>query len=190
MMLRTPLLVALVAFTSLLACSNGTEVFEAGDAQAKPAVSAPVPDSAGDSETPATGRAELIASWIARNDYRRWTCEPVGHDARSPSPHGRNRICNNQKVVDHGPGEYPTGAASVKEIFDDLGKLTGHLVTHKLGPGKAESWLWYMEVGGTIVLNGRGDTPEPSAKCVGCHAQAGSDAEHSGHDYVYTQLKK
>jgi hypothetical protein len=173
----------------MLGCSNGSDVPAAAvpDAGAS-AVSAPVPDSPGDAEMPATGRAELIGAWVASGAYRAWTCEKEGHDARSPSPHGRNRICNNRKVVEHGAGEYPVGAASVKEVFDDLGKLDGHLMAAKLGPGKAASWLWYMEIGGTVVLNGRGDTPGPSTECVGCHAAAGSDTKHSGHDFVYTQL--
>jgi hypothetical protein len=174
----------------LAACSNGTEVSPSAPRDAATSVqSAPIADSVGDSETPATGSAALVAAWIARGDYRRWTCEPVGHDARFPSPHGRNRICNNRKVVEHGAGEYPTGAASVKEVFDDLGKLTGHLISAKLGPGRASAWMWYMEVDNVVVLNGRGDTPAPATKCVACHEGAGSDAEHSGHDFVYTQLK-
>lgn len=172
----------------LFACSNGTDVPPAS-VVTPTTQSAPVPDTAGDSETPATGRAELVAAWVARGDYRRWTCEPAGHPQRPPSPHGRNRICNNRKIVEHGVGEYPTGAASVKEVFDDLGKLTGHLIAAKLGAGGAEAWVWYMESDGVVTLNGRGDTPDPVSKCVYCHQLAGSDAEHGGHDFVYTQLK-
>jgi hypothetical protein len=179
-----------LALAMALGCSNGTDVpaVAATDAGTGTPVSAPVPDSPGDAEMPATGRAELIGDWIASGAYRAWTCEKAGHDARSPSPHGRNRICNNRKVVEHSTGEYPAGSASVKELFDDLGKLKGHSLSVKLGPGKAASWVWYMEIDGAVLLNGRGDTPGPSTECVGCHAGAGSDAKHSGHDFVYTQL--
>jgi hypothetical protein len=175
--------------TVFVACSNGTAEPSEPDASVALRPSAPVPESPGDPETPATGAAQTVATWIASGAYRAWRCEPAGREARAFSPHARNRVCNNAKVVAHGKGEYPVGAASVKELFDDLGALTGHAVAVKIAPGGAESWIWYVESGGSVPVNGRGDAEPAATKCTPCHAAAGTP-DHTGHDFVYTQLTK
>jgi hypothetical protein len=177
-------LLSFVFIFALVSCSNGTEIprtqFEAA------APSAVVPNTPGDSETPATGDPQRVADWLASGAYRSWRCESVAHEARSPSPHGKNRVCNNRKIAEHGAGEFPIGAASVKEIYDDLGALKAQAIGLKVGAGAASAWVWF-EIGGRTVVkvNARGDTREASA-CSSCHAEAGIDREHSGHDFVYT----
>lgn len=86
-------------------------------------------ETPGDAQTPPTGKAETIDAWIAKGDYKSWKCEPAAHDARSPSPHGKNRICSNTKTSAQGAGEYPVGSASVKELYDAAGtNITGYAI--------------------------------------------------------------
>src|ERR1700709_980734 len=49
---------------------------------------------AGDAQTPPQGEA-AVTTWLATGDYKKWHCEAAAHDARTPSPHMVNRICNN-----------------------------------------------------------------------------------------------
>ena len=44
-------------------------------------------------------------------------------------------------------------------------------------------------LGWGVVADGLGTSGPPQSICVGCHAGAGSDSAHSGHDLVYTQVK-
>jgi hypothetical protein len=145
----------------------------------------------GDSQTPPTGSDSAIAAWLTKADYKNWRCEPAVHDARSPSPHGKNRICSNAKLSAAGPGEFPIGSASVKEIYDDAGmNVVGYAVATKESTGKGEAWYWYEKTPAMgVVANGLGSSGSALGICVGCHQGAGSDANHSGHDFVYTQVK-
>jgi len=145
----------------------------------------------GDVQTPPTGGAPEISAWLAKGDYKAWTCEPTPHDARSPSPHGKNRICSNAKLSAHGAGEYPIGSAGVKELFDAAGtRVVGHAVYLKVAAGKGEAWYWFDKTDADgLIANGLGNAGTPKTVCVGCHASAGSDANHSGHVFVFTQVK-
>jgi hypothetical protein len=151
-----------------------------------------------DPQLPPEGAAAVDA-WIAKGYYKAWHCEPAKHDARSPSPHGQNRICSNTLLSGHTTGEYPVDASSVKEIYNAAGQIGGYAVgTHiKAGAG-GETWYWYEKVpldsmaphdANGVVADGLGDTGTAKSICVGCHAGAGSDPMHSGHDMVYTQVK-
>ena len=42
-------------------------------------------------------------------------------------------------------------------------------------------------MGNTVVYNGKGEANNADL-CSGCHTGAGSDAGHSGRDFVYTQV--
>ena len=201
---------ALTASLAIAGCSSDTKATPSGSAEAGcpgkdagcpgtdagcPGTDAgcpgPTPETPGDANTPPTGKADAIDSWIAKGDYKAWKCEPSAHDARSPSPHGKNRICSNPKASAHGAGEYPVGAASVKELYDAAGtNITGYAVgLHFAAGAGGETWYWYEELGASIVANGLGSTGTPKNVCVGCHMGAGSDPMHSGHDMVYTQVK-
>ena len=97
-------------------------------------------------------------------------------------------------------GEYPVGSAAVKELYDSAGTtLNGYAVYLHTKAGKTgDTWYWYEQVPAAstaphemdgTVADGLGDKGPAMAICVGCHTGAGSDAMHSGHDFVYTQVK-
>jgi hypothetical protein len=201
---------AIIGALSLSGCSSSTTGTPGSDAgcpatqagcPAKdagcPAVEAGCPaasatTNAGTPDLPATGSDADVRAWLARNDFKAgtWKCEAAPHSARSPSPHGMNRICSNATLSAHGAGEFPVGAAAVKELYDDSGAtLIGHAVYRKLKAGAGESFYWWEDSNGATVANGTGDQGAAKMVCVGCHAGAGSDANHSGHDFVYTQAK-
>lgn len=149
------------------------------------------PVNAGDKDVPPTGAAADVKAWLALGDYKSggWKCEDAPHAARSPSPHGTNRICSNATLSAHGAGEYPVGSAAVKELYNGGGTIVGYAVYRKLKAGGGEAWYWYEDMDGSVVANDTGDRGTAKSICVGCHSGAGSDAMHSGHDQVYTQVK-
>lgn len=155
-------------------------------------------DSSGggsDAQTPPMSGFVDIEAWLAAGHYQSWACEGAAHGASiGVSPHGMQRICSNDLLSGHGDGEYPVGAASVKELFLDDGTLYGHAVSlHFQAGGGGDSWYWYEKV--------HADHPAPhdengvvadgvdEAICVSCHSAAGTDAEHPGHDFVYVQVQ-
>jgi len=189
----------LVAVALVVACGdNGT-----GDETA----STGADDTAGDtmntptggedeSQTPPMGY-EAIEAWLAAGHYKMWACETANHDARSPSPHGKNRICSNDVLSAHATqDEYPVGSAGVKEIYDAAGAtIVGYAVYRHISAGTTgANWYWYERVpieqmepahdANGVVADGS-DVP----LCVGCHMATGIDDGHSGHDFVYTQVK-
>ena len=131
------------------------------------------PDSFGDDLTdpqlPARGTSDAPA-WLAAGYYRQWRCEPTPHPARAPSPHGKNRICNNDALHATTSGDFPAGAASVKEIYDGDAIVT-YAIARKLtdGPG-GDAWYWYEGNPDKTYANGEG-----AGNCTGCHARAARD---------------
>jgi cytochrome c553 len=156
----------------------------------------------GSEQLPATGSNDVTKAWLEKGYYKKWKCEEASHDARSPSPHGKNRICSNDLSAASGAGEYPVGAANVKELYDDAGaSVIGYAIeTHVKAGADPDSWYWYEfnpAVGAPpkdgvtgLVANGLAtDAKGPEATiCVGCHSAAGKDKDHFGHDFVYTQV--
>ena len=142
---------------------------------------------AGDAQTPPTTSAQAIQTWIAAGSYKAWHCEPTAHAPRAPSPHtSQNRVCSNDLLSATGPGEYPIGAASVKELVTD-GQIAGQAVYVKDRTGGGESFVWFEANGSSVAAFGHGDSGTPKDVCVGCHANAGPS--HFGHDFVFTQVK-
>jgi hypothetical protein len=148
---------------------------------------------------PTTGRVDVEA-WVSQGLYKDWHCEPAAHDQRSPSPHGKNRICSNDALSAHGSGAYPVDAAAVKELYDAAGtSVVGIAVYRKVSTATTgDAWYFYERVpldspaphdANGVVADGLGTSGAAKTICVGCHAGAGSDAQHSGHDFVYTQVK-
>ena len=130
-----------------------------------------------DPQLPPDNGADVM-TWLSRGYYKSWRCEPIGHDARAPSPHGRNRICNNA-AIENAPatGPYPVGAASAKELLDDHDAITGYAVYRKLADGTdGANWYWFETVNGSTTGDGPGVTV-----CVGCHSQA-------PRDFVFTEV--
>jgi hypothetical protein len=166
---------------------------------------ASVPDA---SETPPMG-ATKVEAWLATGAYKKWKCEPAVHAARSPSPHGFNRICSNdviESTVDS-PAPWGEGAAAVKELYSSLKAKTpdGYAVYLKTKAASAggANWYWFELVppdstaphdDAGIVADGlgRADAGPPYSICVSCHGAAGSNAAHTpspnGHDFVYTPV--
>lgn len=197
---------AIVASLSLSGCSSdkttdstpgkdaGCPAEEAGCPAGCPAKDAGCPAeppaNAGTADLPAMGKDADVRAWLAKGDYKTgtWKCEPASHPARSPSPHGVNQICSNATLSAHGAGEFPIGSSGVKELYDGT-KVIGHAVYRKLKAGAGESWYWWEDMNGSVVANGTGDQGTAKSICVGCHSGTGSDANHSGHDFVYTQVK-
>ncbi|MBZ0235880.1 MAG: hypothetical protein K8M05_26360 [Deltaproteobacteria bacterium] len=131
-----------------------------------------------DAQLPPTGAAQVRA-WIEAGHYLDWRCEPAGHDARDPSPHGRNRICNNDAIT-AGSGDFPLGAAAVKELLDSSDNIIGHAVYRKDAAGAGGAgWYWYEDVNGDVVADGAGTAGVPRDVCADCHS-------HAERDFVFT----
>jgi hypothetical protein len=160
-----------------------------------------------DAQTPPTSGRSDIESWLSDASYKTWSCEPAVHAARSPSPHGFNRICSNTLISGAvtASGEWPKGAAAVKEIYASLTDTVpvGYAVYVKTEATSAAgaNWYWYERVPATseaphdangTVADGKGGSGAAKTICVGCHAAAGSDAAHTpstgAHDQVYTPV--
>ena len=152
--------------------------------------------------------AAAIEAWLAKGDYNDWQCEPEVHEARSPSPHGFNRICSNDAIASQatGKGDWPAGAAAVKELYAsaDAKKPVGYAVYLKTKADSAAgaNWYWYERVpldsaaphdSKGVVADGMGDDGPEKSICVGCHVAAGIDAAHTpskgGRDQVYTPVE-
>ena len=151
-----------------------------------------------DAQAPPMGRVALEA-WIAEGHYLDWHCEAAAHPPVSPSPHANNRICSNDLLSAHTTGEYPVGAASVKELFaDDATTIVGYAVAlHTRAGTDGGSWYWYERVpldhpaphdANGVVADATGEAGPALEICVSCHGAAGIDADHPGHDFVYTQV--
>ena len=136
----------------------------------------------GDSQTPPRGRA-LIEPWIAQRFYTSWKCEPEPHAASPFGAHGRNRVCSNDLASGAGPGEFPVGSATLKEVYSGA-DVFGYSVSRHTSAGRSgNTWYWYERIGaGGAITDGQG-----SSACVGCHQLAGN--QRQGHDYVYTQVR-
>jgi hypothetical protein len=166
----------------------------------------PVEDSTGtgggggDAQTPPMSGFADIEAWLADGHYLEWTCEADAHPISiDVSPHGMQRICSNDLMSAHGDGEYPVGAAAVKELMMDDGTLYGHAVSLHFQAGTdGASWYWYEKVhadhpaphdANGVVADGVGSSGPAMSICVGCHVAAGTDAAHPGHDFVYVQVQ-
>jgi hypothetical protein len=163
----------------------------------------------GSAQTPPTNGAD-VETWLKGAAYKSWHCEAAVHAARSPSPHGMNRICSNDLASsfsptgDSGIGERPQGTAAVKELYDDAGmNIVGYAVYLKTQATSAAgaNWYWYERVptssmvphdSAGVVADGMGGAGTPLSICVACHGAAGSDTAHTpspgGGDEVYTQV--
>jgi hypothetical protein len=175
------------------------------DAASADATVAGGPDAAVVDQTPPTGAA-AVEAWLVDGAYKSWSCEPAVHEARSPSPHGFNRICSNDAIATNvaGTAAWPMGAAAVKELYAAADRpIVGYAVYLKQAADSADgaSWYWYERVpldspaphdAAGVVADGTGGSGAPLTICVGCHAAAGADEDHTpsvgGRDQVYTPV--
>ena len=129
------------------------------------------PESVGDElmepQVPARGTADAKA-WLAAGYYQAWHCEASAHAGRPPSPHGKNRICNNDALHATAGAGFPVGAASVKEIYDG-DTVTGYAISRKVAEGDGGDH-WYEATKEKVYANGEG-----AENCTGCHAGAPRD---------------
>jgi hypothetical protein len=130
-----------------------------------------VGDVVDDPQLPPRGSDDVM-TWLEAGHYQSWACEPEAHPPRSPSAHGKNRICSNDLLAQaSGTPAYPVGATSVKEIFDDSGRLSLYAVSRRVDDGSdGGSWYWFEGSRDRIVSNGEGDST-----CTGCHSRAPRD---------------
>lgn len=130
-------------------------------------------DSLTDPQLPPRGNDDLLA-WIDAGYYKAWRCEPAPHPQRSPSPHGVNRICNNELLTAAGDGPFPVGAAAVKEIFARE-RIAAYAVARKLTAGDGgDRWYWFEGSEDSVGASGQG-----LGGCTGCH-------ELAARDFVFT----
>jgi hypothetical protein len=160
-----------------------------------------------DAQTPPQGYA-AIEGWLKTGGYKRWQCEPAVHPARSPSPHGFNRICSNDLISANATGmdSWPKGAAAVKELLASANDTepVGYAVYSKTDSDSDEGagWYWYERVPADhpaphdsrgVVADGPGDDGPEKMICVSCHSAAGSDDAHTpstgSRDQVYTPVE-
>ncbi len=159
--------------------------------------------AAGTPETPPTYGPDVEA-WLKTGAYKKWHCEPSVHGARSPSPHGFDRVCSNDLVnptatnADAGP--WPTGAAEVKELYTSIdpdGGPLGYAVSLKVAPdagGDAgANWYWYeRQTDQSIEADGFGVANSPEYTiCVACHVFAGTAGyvpSVGSRDFIYTPV--
>ena len=148
-------------------------------------------DNTSDPQLPPTTGHVDVEAWLAKGYYKAWHCEAAPHAARAPSPHGTDRVCSNDLLSGAGAGEFPAGSAGVKEVLDNVGNVAGYAVyRHAKAGTTADTWYWYERApGGFIAADNFGDQGVAKSFCVSCHTLAGSDPNHSGHDFVYTQVK-
>ena len=178
---------ALVLSFALLGCAPSSTVATPADVTA-PAdatsadVTAPADATSADESPPTTGAADL-ERWLATGAYQRWRCEAARHAARPGSAHSANRICSNARLSDSvGTGEHPVGAASVKELFNAAGALTGYAVAVRVrSGGGGAGWYWYERIApGRIVADSTGDRGGARSICVTCHDGAPRDEVFTG----------
>jgi hypothetical protein len=160
-----------------------------------------------DAQTPPEGET-AVKAWLAAGSYKQWHCEMAPHPSRSPSPHGPNRICSNNKLSGAAGPPFPQGSAAVKELWEAPdagvgdggvagGMIIGYAVYLKTSADSAggANWYWYEDYPpfnppGMVVADGMGGSGTPNTICVACHKAAGSDSMHVGPgDFVYTQVK-
>ena len=132
--------------------------------------------SPGDDQTPPIGSAAELERWLAAGSYKGWPCEAAPHPARVGSAHSANRICNNRALSGSQSGDYPVGAASVKELFDGGGQVVGYAVGLRTRAGSG-AWFWYERVGATTYANSL-----DAGLCSGCHRGA-------PRDNIFTQVR-
>lgn len=140
-----------------------------------------------DPQTPPTNSKAAIDAWLDEGHYQQWHCQTGTHTSDVASGHPEKaRICSNDKLSAHGAGEYPVGAANVKEIFDANNTRIGTTLYVKTKSGGGESFFYYGK--GDLEAFGPGSDALVKATCVDCHSDAGVGTTF-GHDFVYTQVQ-
>ncbi len=137
---------------------------------------------------PTSSQSEIQA-WLDGGAYKQWNCQATTHASDLASGHPtKARICSNDALSAHGSGEYPVGAANVKEIFDAADLRIGTTVYGKIAKTTATHNGFFYFGAGDLVAFGPGSDATVKATCVDCHGEAGVTTTF-GHDFVYVQVK-
>lgn len=148
-------------------------------------------------QLPPITSTEDINNWLTAGYYKTWRCEPAIRPALGTpgiSPHGMSRTCSNDLLSNlPDTGEYPVGAASVKELADNNGNLKGYSISrHLLVGSRPATWFWFeRNIQGVVVAAGTGERA-PQDVCSNCHVKASDVAStgiEGGHDYVFRQVR-
>lgn len=189
-LLLPPLCAAWIGSFGPMGCSDSTgdETADAStDAGAGTETSAVI-DSAASTDIPGTdqvtpqGSDATMDAWFKKGDYKAWKCEPAVHDQTGSSPHGKVRVCSNTLLSGStGSGEYPVGAATVKELYDSAGTtILGYASGLKIAAGTGpETWYWFDRPSTSVAFNGKGSVGN---FCVACHSKA-------PRDHIFIQVK-
>lgn len=188
-------------------CSSTSSPAQPTDASMGAETGSTADASAGTPQSPPMG-GPSVEAWLAAGWYKQWHSESAVHAARSPSPHGFDRVYSNDVInmSATGTGSWPLGAAAVKELFASTTGTTpvGYAVYLKTQADSASgaNWYWYERVplssavphdANGVVADGLGGSGTAMTICVSCHAAAGSDTAHtpspSGRDEVYTPVQ-
>jgi len=135
-----------------------------------------VPFSSNADETPPAEGGALY-DWLAAGNYKDWVQESDKHQSKGPHPVTVIAYLNTllDDSLAAGSTNHPEGAAAVKELFDDSGKLSGWAVSIKtqVDSDSGQGWYWYEMLGtnkdSRVVADGNG-----VGLCFGCHTP-GSD---------------
>jgi len=121
-------------------------------------------------QTPPISSAAAIEAWLQAGSYKNWACEAQAQAPRAGSGHTPARICSSPLLELQGDGNFPVGAASVKELFSN-GQLNGYALGVKVQAGNsADSWFWYERIGSSTFANSTA-----AAICENCHRTAPRD---------------
>lgn len=114
-----------------------------------------------------------FGAFLAAERYNDWDCEPELHPSQEPSPHGMNRICQNDiaSAALDGEGNWPVGTAFVKEQFNAAGELGAISVSVRESDAEGSAgWRFYREANGAVTNNNTGQF-----FCTNCHDGADRD---------------
>jgi len=113
-----------------------------------------------------------LYDWLVAGNYKGWAQESEKHKSAGPHPDTviayLNAALNDSLAA--GSSSHPEGAAAVKELYDNGGKLSGWAVSIKTQPDSAagQGWYWYEILGTSadsrVVADGNG-----VPLCFGCH---------------------
>ncbi len=193
-MSKRRIVVAWVAYCALATAGCGSDSDDSDESEGN---KSEMRAQEGSSQRPPRGAA-AVEAWLKKADYKDWQCESGVHAARSPSPHGFNRICSNDAISSRATddGAWPDGAAAVKELYAsaDAKDPMGYAVYLKTAADSDDgaNWYWYERIGDSTVADGLGGEGPAKSICVSCHAAAGADDAHTptsgGRDQVYTPV--
>jgi hypothetical protein len=117
--------------------------------------------------------AAALRQFLGNGGYLQWAKESRAHPSAGPHPVTVRTYLNPalEASLAAGNPQHPVGAAAVKELFGDDGKLSGWAVSIKTEPrsGVGKGWYWYE-----VTSTARDAQPVAAGHgvplCANCHA--------------------